>query len=614
MKMSDTISLVILVAAFLLFTVLNHGTFSGARLDLTEGKLYTLSDGTKEVISQIDEPINFYFFFSGKVSEDLTSLRAYATRVEEMLEEYYLAADGKINLEVIDPEPFSQEEDQAAAFGLQSVPINQSGDELFFGLVGTNALDGQEVISFFQPDREEFLEYELTKLVHNLSVASRPRVAIYAGLAVDQQVDPRSYQTTPAWVFLTQLRELYEVEMLTDLSTDSIAGIDLLVIIHPKEVTASQLFAIDQHVMAGGRLMAFVDPSAELDTTQQSQGMPVPGGNASDLNELTSAWGVQLREGEILADPEVALMVSGADGQPVRHLGILGFTPRQLSREDVTTASLESINLSTAGIFDVDEVDGIMASPLIRSSENAASLPAMQFQFLTDPAELQQGFTPAGESFITAVRLSGSAATAFPEGVAGFEGELLTSTDDLQVVMVADTDLLSDRLWVQVQSFFGSQIASAFADNGSLVSNLVENLSGSSALIDVRSRGQFSRPFTVVEALRLSAEARYLQSAEDLQARLAETEQQLSQLQSSQVEEGLLTLSPEQEDALVRFQEEKLNIRKQLRDVRHQLDKDIEALGTMLKFINILLMPLLLTLLLLAFRYLGLGRRQEVQR
>ena len=182
MKMSDTISLVILVAAFLLFTVLNHGTFSGARLDLTEGKLYTLSDGTKEVISQIDEPVNFYFFFSGKVSEDLTSLRAYATRVEEMLEEYYLAADGKINLEVIDPEPFSEEEDQAAAFGLQSVPINQSGDELFFGLVGTNALDGQEVISFFQPDREEFLEYELTKLVHNLSVASRPRVAIYAGL------------------------------------------------------------------------------------------------------------------------------------------------------------------------------------------------------------------------------------------------------------------------------------------------------------------------------------------------------------------------------------------------------------------------------------------------
>ena len=323
---------------------------------------------------------------------------------------------------------------------------------------------------------------------------------------------------------------------------------------------------------------------------------------------------VRLREGEILADPEVALMVSGADGQPVRHFGILGFSTRQLSREDVTTASLESINLSTAGIFDVDEVDGIMASPLIRSSENAGSLPAMQFQFLTDPAELQQGFTPAGESFITAVRLSGSAATAFPEGIAGFEGELLTSTDDLQVVMVADTDLLSDRLWVQVQSFFGSQIASAFADNGSLVSNLVENLSGSSALIDVRSRGQFSRPFTVVEALRLSAEARYLQSAEDLQARLAETEQQLSQLQSSQVEEGLLTLSPEQEAALVRFQEEKLNIRKQLRDVRHQLDKDIEALGTMLKFINILLMPLLLTLLLLAFRYLGLGRRQEVQR
>ncbi|MBT4160876.1 MAG: hypothetical protein HOE54_06170 [Gammaproteobacteria bacterium] len=274
------------------------------------------------------------------------------------------------------------------------------------------------------------------------------------------------------------------------------------------------------------------------------------------------------------------------------------------------TASLESVNMATAGIFDVDEVDGISASPLIVSSTFSSPLPSLQFQFLTDPSDLQKGFTATGESYVTAVRLSGSASTAFPDGVEGYDGEIAVSTDDLQVVLIADTDLLSDRLWVQVQNFFGQQIASAFADNGSLVTNLVDNLTGSSALIDVRSRGQFSRPFVVVEELRRNAEEKYLKSAEDLQARLAETERQLSELQSSRVEEGLLTLTPEQEEALVRFQDEKLNIRKDLRDVRHQLDKDIEALGTMLKFLNILLMPLLLTGVLIAIRLLRLNRQE----
>ena len=315
-----------------------------------------------------------------------------------------------------------------------------------------------------------------------------------------------------------------------------------------------------------------------------------------------------LRENEVLGDLDAALLVAGADGSPVRHLGILGFSERHLSREDVVTAPLESINLATAGILDVDEVDGIIASTLITSSTDAGSLPAMQFQFLNDPAELQTGFSPAGESFVTAVRLSGTATTAFPDGVDGVMPQY-EQTEELQVVMIADTDILSDRLWVTVQNFFGQQIASAFADNGSLLTNLVENLSGSAALIDVRSRGQFSRPFDVVEKLRREAEAKYLENAETLQVQLAETERQLSELESSRVEDGLLTLTPEQEEALDRFQAEKLKIRKDLRDVRHQLDKDIESLGTLLKFINILLMPLLLTGILAAFRLLKLGRQ-----
>ena len=601
--MSRYFSLLGLVAAFFLFTLVNNLMLGSVRLDLTENGLYSVSDGTREIIADLEEPINLYFFFSEKASKDLTALRAYSQRVREMLEEYQLLAGSKINLHIVDPEPFSEQEDQAAEFGLQSVPVNQAGEALYFGLAGTNALDGQEVLPFFQPDREAFLEYELTKLIYNLSVVEKPRVALYSELKVEQSVDPRSFQPTPGWVFMDQLKELFQIEKIDELSLSAIGTADLLLLIHPGTLGDAALYAVDQHVMSGGKLIVFVDPLAET----VPPGTSVLSGSSSELNRLTATWGVSLRDGQVLGDSEAALMVGGVDGAPVRHLGILGFTNQYFSGDDIVTADLEAINFSTAGILDVDEVDGIDAKSLIASSSVSGSLDVIQFQTLSDPAELQQGFQSTGESYSVAVRLSGKSRSSFPE-MSGEETHI-AETEQLNVVIVADTDVLSDRLWVQVQNFFGQQVASAFADNGSFVVNLVENLSGSSALIEVRSRGQFSRPFVVVEELRRIAEAKYLRNAEDLQARLAETDRQLSELESARVDDGLLTLSSEQEAALVNFQGEKLRIRKELREVRHRLDQEIEQLGGKLKFINILLMPLLLTLALLGIRVLGLLSR-----
>ncbi len=601
--MSRYFSLLGLVAAFFLFTLVNNLMLGSVRLDLTENGLYSVSDGTREIIADLEEPINLYFFFSEKASKDLTALRAYSQRVREMLEEYQLLAGSKINLHIVDPEPFSEQEDQASEFGLQSVPVNQAGEALYFGLAGTNALDGQEVLPFFQPDREAFLEYELTKLIYNLSVVEKPRVALYSELKVEQSVDPRSFQPTPGWVFMDQLKELFQIEKIDELSLSAIGTADLLLLIHPGTLGDAALYAVDQHVMSGGKLIVFVDPLAET----VPPGTSVLSGSSSELNRLTATWGVSLRDGQVLGDSEAALMVGGVDGAPVRHLGILGFTNQYFSGDDIVTADLEAINFSTAGILDVDEVDGIDAKSLIASSSVSGSLDVIQFQTLSDPAELQQGFQSTGESYSVAVRLSGKSRSSFPE-MSGEETHI-AETEQLNVVIVADTDVLSDRLWVQVQNFFGQQVASAFADNGSFVVNLVENLSGSSALIEVRSRGQFSRPFVVVEELRRIAEAKYLTNAEDLQARLAETDRQLSELESARVDDGLLTLSSEQEAALVNFQGEKLRIRKELREVRHRLDQDIEQLGGKLKFINILLMPLLLTLALLGIRVLGLLSR-----
>ncbi len=610
MKLNSTISLLFLATGFVVFVYLNNLLFSGLRLDMTDNQLYTLSEGTEKILSEIDEPLNLYFFFSEKASEDLTSLRAYARRVQEMLEEYQLEAGDGINLQVIDPEPFSEEEDLAAEFGLQSVPVNQAGDELYFGLAATNALDDQEVISFFQPDKEEFLEYELSKLVYSLSVVERPRVAIYSDLPIEEAVDPTTYQPRPAWIFLVQLQELFDVEVISELTGEVLSDFDLLMLVHPKDTSREELYAIDQFVMNGGKLTAFIDPIAEMDRPQAQGMMPGMQGTSS-LNELTSHWGVTLQADEVLGDAGSALTVADATGAPVRHLGILGFTSDNLADDDVVTSSLESVNVSTAGILDVSEIDGIATEVMLKSSPSSMPLPALQFQFLTNPAELQNGFAPTGEEYVVAVRLSGTANTAFPEGIEGSTRPVVESTDELQVVLVADTDILSDRLWVQVQSFFGQQIASAWADNGSLITNLTDNLSGSSDLIDVRSRGQFTRPFTVVQELRRTAEASYLQSAEDLQRRLTETEDKLTELESARVDDGVLTLSEEQQDALIQFQEEKLKIRKELRDVRHQLDKDIERLGAMLKFINIFLMPVLITGFLLLLRLFRRNRLSE---
>ncbi|MEX2327070.1 MAG: Gldg family protein, partial [Pseudomonadales bacterium] len=386
-------------------------------------------------------------------------------------------------------------------------------------------------------------------------------------------------------------------------------AVEVLVVVHPRSLTEETLFAIDQFVMRGGRLLAFVDPLAEMDRPQQPGGMmSMPGNQTSDLNRLLSAWGLLMREDKFIGDAQMALEVSGGpSGRPVRHLGILGLMEENLSADDVVTASLSNINVTSAGILDIDEDATTRIEPLMQSSSHAMPLDASQLAFMSSPEDLQQGFSPTGERYLLAARISGSVVSAFPDRVAQ-EPDAIAKSDDINVIVVADTDILSDRLWVQVQNFFGQRIASPWANNGDFVTNAVDNLVGSSALISVRSRGRFTRPFEIVQDLRREAEGRYLESANDLQARLSETERKLSELEAERNENNLLALSPEQEAALDRFQQEKLRIRKQLRDVRHQLDRDIELLGTTLKFLNIFLLPLMLTLML-AMAYFLLTRR-----
>ncbi|WP_036992172.1 GldG family protein [Metapseudomonas furukawaii] len=587
--------LLLIALAFLAFNLFAGLTLTNARLDLTEQKLYTISDGTKKVLGELDEPINLYFFYSDKTAKDLVVLRNYARRVEEMLKAYERAADGRIRLHIIDPEPFSEDEDKAAEFGLQAVPLQQGGDQVYFGLAGTNGVDDTQIIPFFPLDQEEFLEYEISRLVQGLAKPERPVVGVLSGLQLNGGFDMMSRQPTPPWMVMEEVRQLFQIESLKA-DVDQIPDkVSVLLLVHPKNLPQQTLYAIDQFVLRGGKLLAFVDPWSEADSGMEMPGEP-GGDKASDLAPLFKAWGLEMLPGKVLGDGANAMSVSMGEGRPpARHAAWLNLPRHSLDQGDVSTAGLENITVATAGIL--KPLDGARTRfiPLIQSSEYAMPFDAQRFGMLADPEELIRELKPTGERYTLAARISGPAGSAFPDGIEGRK-DGLKSAENINVIAVADTDMLSDRMWVQVQDFFGQRVPQPWADNSGFAINALDNLAGSDALISVRSRGRFSRPFEVVEQLQRDAEVKFREQEQALQQRLADTEQKLASLQQNQDPAKALELTPEQQAALQQFVQEKLRIRKELREVRFQLNASIEDLGRTLKFINIALVPLLLTL------------------
>ena len=619
-------SLLLLGIAFIIAVSISNQVFRGWRIDLTEDNLYTLSDGTRNLLAGIEEPINLYFYFSDEASEGLPSLRSYANRVIEMLEEFESQADGQIRLSVIDPLPFSEDEDRAAQFGLQGVGLAAASDAIYMGLAGTDSVDNEEIIPFFQPDKEAYLEYDIAKLVSALANPERSVIGLVSGVQMAGSFDPQTQRMSQPWVMYQQAQQLFEVRDLGTTFAEIADDISLLWIVQPKSLSNDTLYAIDQFVMRGGRAIIFVDPIADVDPAAGAgmpQGMP-PIGQGSDLPALFDAWGIEFSAEQVVADAQLALQVSGIDRRPVRHYGFVGVTGEHMSGDDIVTADLNVVHLATSGSLDVAEGSAINMEPLLLSSAASQRMPATQFSFLPDPTQLQMGFAPGGEPYVLAARFSGTLPSAFPGGPppnavssadgdpemdAGDGAHLAESTAPANLVVVADVDMLGDQLWVQVQSFFGQQIANSFASNGAFVVNALENLAGSSDLIGVRSRASFTRPFTRVDSLRVDAEARFRETEQRLQTELDETERRLGELQSAREDSGSILMTPEQQAEIDRFIDQRSAIRQELRAVRRGLDADIERLGTVLKVLNIGFVPLLLTVFVL----LAVWRRNREQ-
>jgi ABC-type uncharacterized transport system involved in gliding motility auxiliary subunit len=607
-------TLLLLFGAVVVAIVLSNTWIRGVRLDLTENDLYTLGDGTRAVLRDIDEPVNLYLFFSNEATEQLPTLRSYATRVREMLEEFAAyAPDGKLVLNVVDPVPFSEEEDRAEQLGLQGANVGPNGEAVYFGLAGTNSVGTTERIPFFDPDprKEAMLEYELARLVYKLAVTEKPVVGLLTSAPVGGGFNPQTQQPTQAWVSVEQAQQLLEVRALPPSLLKVDDDVDVLWIVHPQDLEESTLYAIDQFVMRGGRALVFVDPNAEVLGGADPTGLGLPSGSSSTLEPLLAAWGVKFDSASVVADNRYALSI-GSRFETTRHIGLLGLDAAAMSQDDPITTGLNLVNLGLAGHFELAEGATATLTPLLHSSGESQLLPRDRFQFLPNPEELLNGFAPGGKEFVVAARLGGPLKSAFEGGAptnedreapvdAALGAAHLASTENANLVLVGDVDMLSDRLWVQAQNFLGQRLLSAFANNGDFVVNALDNLSGSAALIGLRSRATYTRPFTRVEELRRRADLTFRATEDRLEAELTQTEQRLGELQAARNDGGSsLLMSPEQQAEIQRFLDEQVRIRQELRAVRRNLDADIDRLGAWLKVVNIALVPALLTIAALA--------------
>jgi ABC-type uncharacterized transport system involved in gliding motility auxiliary subunit len=605
-----------LLAVALLFiglTVLFNYTLRGWRADLTQNHLYTIAPGTERILKSIHEPVNLYFFFSEKTAGQLPQIKTYGVRVREFLEELAARSNGKLRLHVIDPQPFSEDEDRASELGVRGAPVGAAGTQLYFGLAGTNSTDGHKAIEFFDPNKEQFLEYDVVQLIYQLANPKKPVLAWLSTLPMGPGFDQMSGQMREPWVIYGQAEQLFDVRPLEATATRIDPDVNVLVLVHPKNLSPALQFAIDQYALKGGHILAFVDPLAEADPSGSDPRNPMAAMGAdksSHLGELLSAWGVKFDATQLVADRGHALSVSMHQNEPpVEHLGVLGLDKSSFATDDVITAGLSNVNVAMAGHLEPLKEAGVKFEPLLESSTDAALLPVERFRMLIDPATLRDGFKPTGVRYTLAARVTGNVHSAFPEGapagvtLAAGETALKTSTHPLSLVVIADTDMLADYLWVHSQDFFGQRLTQAWASNGDLVLNALDNLAGSDDLISVRGRATFTRPFDRVEKLRHAADDRFRDKEQELEQQLQATEQKLTALESKGGGGQNAIVTPEEQQEIEHFGQEKLRIRKELRAVRAGLDEDIRRLGTEIKIVDIVVIPALFALLALAFGY-----------
>ena len=604
--------------------------------DLTQDKLFTISDGTREILKSIDEPITARLYFSRNLADASPDIVRYFDRVRELFERYRDISGGKLQVAIIDPEPFSDAEDKAVEAGLKGLRLNAEGEVGYFGLVATNATDNQQVIPFFDPSRESYLEYDVTKLIYSLANPKKRTVGLMTSLPLDGGKSPMRQQEMPPWLMMGQIREFFDVKPIDQNVKEIPAGIDVLMIAQPTKLTADAAYAIDQYALKGGKVLVFTDPNSD---TAYMELLKDRGDGEKELTKLLAGWGVKYDPSKVAADAKHARRVQFSNpqsGEPMvtDFVAWLALDKSNVNPNDVLSAGIDQINVASSGFLSKGDGASVDFSPILETSSDAEIVDAKNVGFGADPLALLRNYVSGGHKLVLAARLSGDAKTAFPDGppkpkeaddktsaakpdatkpdaskagaskkdeAAASPGAAKTAdksakTDQvtsgkINAIIVADTDILADQFWVNTS--LGQDVAVPTANNASFVVGALENLSGSNALIALRGRGVKDRPFTLVEDLRRSAEQKFRAKEQALEDKLKTAQAELQKIQTSG-DGGSAILSDKEQQAVEKFRGEMLDTRRELRNVKLALRQDIDNLGGWLKFANIALVPLML--------------------
>ncbi len=680
---------------------------AGMRVDLTEDRLYTLSPGTRSILGKLEKPVSLTLYYSDALGLTAPVYGNYASRVKDMLSVFESAGAGKVMLEIKEPKPFSEVEDKAVELGMQGVPLDQTGEKVYFGLVAE--ADGkQRSIPFMQIERENFLEYDVASLIYRLGTGGKTVVAVFTDrpLFGDLQMQMRGIPTQPYSV-VQQMQDQFDVRQIFSLADIWKEKPDVLMLVHPGDLDDEDYYNLDQYMLRGGKALVFVDPFNESAAARQRG---IPQSIASDLKRLLDHWGVEIVKDRVAGDRRFAPMVNAGNQQqviPAPFLTWMNVKREGLSATDAVTSNINQLNIRSAGVLRNKKDAALRFEPLITTTQESQ---AVDLKFLQQARpeilKIIESFKPSGEKLVVAARLSGKASTLFPDGppqkkeeksgASGTEADkksesaaekpkddagktdaeaakpeatpakpavkadraerevaqaapnteqpakadtpaekpaaatekadteksdtedaakkedekkedekkepeapkappfIAGATGPMNVILVADADLLEDRFWVQNREFFGQRVRLPFANNADFVVNAIENLAGGDDLISLRSRGTAQRPFTKIQELQLTAEQKFRAEERELQKKLEDAEKKLAELQKKKAEGASeATVDKAVEATAEKFTQEILATRKELRRVQLALREDIESLETWLRFINIGLIPIL---------------------
>ncbi len=598
----STSSLLVLLGILVLVNILSDRF--NTKFDITEDSLYSLSEGTRSILNKLDTETHIKYYLSESVESAPLGLKNYGKRIKELLQEYGYASGGKVSVEVIDPRPDTEEEAWATKDGIQQTPL-PNGESFFMGAV---VRPGNKSIAVFNPQREEFLEYDITQMILQSRTSGKQKLGILSGFDVVgtqfQFKIPGQPEPKKDWVFVKELKKTFEV-IKVETDAVEIPALDLLLVIHPSGLGDQTQYAIDQHVVGGGRTIIMVDPSSQEGGGRGPE-------KSSDLNRLFKKWGIQYQPGFLVADQNASTRVNTQRGV-IEYPIWLSLSAKAMNRENVSVADLESVMMIEAGSLGAYEASSVAFTPLIQSSKDSSLIPGTATNG-GDPTAIFKTMKPGGKPLTLAAVYSGKFNSAFdaaPEASQSETGEAgappkppqkyskphqSLASSESSLLVVADTDFLLEKYSVRSFNFFGQSLATPLNDNLSLVQNFVEFMGGDQDLISIRSRGKFTRPFEKVQKIQKLAQAKYKAKEKELSDKLKEVQERINKLQSHRVEGNRVILSREQIREIEQFREKELAIKRERRLVRKNLREDIESLGQKLSFINVLLVPLLVGL------------------